>query len=81
MQSTKKTSQFKSEIVKHSFTGKQLTAYAGLSPLMRQITNKFKLGEQLNSLFPSVMHNATKFTTARRRAPGAITLCWFFAVK
>ena len=65
MQITKKKSQFKSEIVEHSFSGKQVTAFAGLSPLMRQITAKFKLGEKLNALFPSVMHNATKFTTAQ----------------
>ncbi|MCZ6819454.1 MAG: IS1380 family transposase [Calditrichaeota bacterium] len=65
MQNTKKISQFKSEIVEHSFTGKELTAYAGLSALMRQMTSRFKLGEALNALFPSVMHNATKFTTSQ----------------
>ena len=65
MQNTKKISQFKSEIVTHSFTGKQLTSYAGLSPVMQQINSRFNLGAELNSLFPIVMYNATKFTTAQ----------------
>lgn len=65
MQNTKRNSQFKSEIVEHSFTGKQLTAYAGLSPLVRQLSSRFKLGEALNALFPSVIYNATKFSTAQ----------------
>lgn len=65
MQNTNKTSQFKSETLVHSFTGKQITAYAGLSPVVQCINSKFKLGEKLNSLFPTTMHNATKFTTAQ----------------
>jgi hypothetical protein len=59
-----KKSKFKSKNVKHSFTGTMLTKYAGLSPLMKYI-NKIKLGDQLNELFPTIMHNATKFTNAQ----------------
>jgi hypothetical protein len=56
-----KKSQFQSKDVKHSFTGNKLTNYAGLSPIMKYI-NKLKLGLSLNNLFPTLMHNATKFT-------------------
>jgi hypothetical protein len=59
-----KKSQFKSNNVKHSFTGNKLTNYAGLSPIMKYI-NKLKLGLSLNSLFPTMMHNATKFTNVQ----------------
>jgi len=41
-----------------------LTNYAGLSPPMKYF-NKIELGQQLNRLFPTVMHNATKFTNAQ----------------
>ncbi|MFQ5752455.1 MAG: IS1380 family transposase, partial [bacterium] len=41
-----------------------LTSYAGLSPLMKYL-NKMKLGQKLNELFPTIMHNATKFTNAQ----------------
>ena len=59
-----KKSQFKSKAVKHSFTGNKLTNYAGLSPIMKYI-NKLKLGLTLNNLFPTMMHNATKFTNVQ----------------
>jgi len=57
-------SKFKSKNIKHSFTGTMLTRYSGLSPLMNYL-NKIKLGQELNELFPTIMHNATKFTTAQ----------------
>ena len=57
-------SKFKSKNIKHSFTGTMLTRYAGLSPLMNYL-NKIKSGQELNELFPTIMHNATKFTTAQ----------------
>jgi len=41
-----------------------LTKYADLSPLMKYL-NKIKLGQQLNGFFPTIMHNATKFTNAQ----------------
>ena len=59
-----KKSKFKSKNIKHSFTGTMLTKYAGLSPLMKYL-NKIKLGQKLNELFPTIMHNATKFTNAQ----------------
>ena len=61
----KKKSKFKGKAAAHSFTGKQLTAYAGLSPLMQKITEEYNLGQEFNDLFPTVMHNSTKFITAQ----------------
>jgi len=59
-----KKSQFKSQGVNHAFTGNKLTNYAGLSPVMKYI-NKLKLGLSLNDLFPTMMHNATKFSNVQ----------------
>jgi hypothetical protein len=59
-----KKSQFHSKVVKHAFTGNQLTNYAGLSPIMKYI-NKLKLGLSLNNLFPTMLHNATKFANVQ----------------
>jgi len=59
-----KKSPFKSNDVKHSFTGNKLTNYAGLSPIMKYI-NKLKLGLSLNKLFPTMLHNATKFANVQ----------------
>jgi len=61
---TPKKSVFRSKNVKHSFTGTQLTNYAGLSPMMKYI-NKIKLGKKINELFPTLMHNSTKFSNAQ----------------
>ncbi len=61
---TPKKSVFRSKNVKHSFTGTQLRNYAGLSPMMKYI-NKIKLGKKINELFPTVMHNSTKFSNAQ----------------
>lgn len=61
---TKKTAEFKSKTIKSSFTGTQLTNYAGLSPIMKYI-NKLHLGQELNELFPTTMHNSSKFSNAQ----------------
>lgn len=60
----KRISKFKSKKVKTSFDGKKLTKYSGLSPIMKYI-NKLNLSQQLNDLFPTEMHNATKFSNAQ----------------
>jgi len=59
-----KLAKHKTQNIKHSFTGTQLTQYAGLSPLTKYL-ERIKLGRQLNDLFPTVLHNATKFSTAK----------------
>ncbi len=60
MKNNNKKSKFKSKNISSSFTGTQLTKYAGLSPIMKYINN-MKLGQQLNELFLTAMHNSTKF--------------------
>ncbi len=60
----KKQSKYKSKKVSSDFTARRLTKYAGLSPVMAYI-NKLMLGDQLNALFQTTMHNSTKFTNAQ----------------
>lgn len=59
-----KKSKFKSQKVKCSFTGKMLTRYAGLSAIMNYI-NKLGIGQEFDELFPTIMQNATKYSTAQ----------------
>lgn len=61
MKNTKKKSNYQTKNVISSFTGKNITKYGGLSPIMRFI-DKLKLGNRLNDLFSTDMYNATKFT-------------------
>ena len=61
MKNTKKKSTFKTKTVKHSFTGNNITKYAGFSPIMKNL-NRQHLGKQINEMFPTEMFNATKFT-------------------
>ena len=60
----KRLSKFKTKKVKTSFDGKKLTKHSGLYPVMKYI-NKLNLGQQLNDLFPTEMHNATKFSNVQ----------------
>lgn len=64
MKNTKKLSKFKSNIIKHSFTGTKLTQYSGLSSIMKYL-NKLKLGHDINLIFPTIMYNACKFSNAQ----------------
>ena len=58
---SKINSKFKSKNVNSTFTGTQLTRFSGLSPIMKYL-NKMKLGQQINEIFPTKIHNSTKFT-------------------
>ena len=58
---TNKKSQFKTKNITNSFTGTQLTRFAGLSPVMKYL-NKMELAQQLEGLFPTIIYNSTKFT-------------------
>jgi len=51
----------KSKNIKTSFDGKRVTKYSGLIPIVKYM-NKLKLSQQLNDLFPTENHNATKFS-------------------
>lgn len=61
MKNTKKKSNFKTKTVNHSFTGNNITKYAGFSPIMKYL-NRQHLGKQVNEMFPTEIFNATKFT-------------------
>jgi hypothetical protein len=61
MKNKHKISRFKSKNVATAFTGQNLTLYAGLAPIMRYV-RKMKLGKHLNEMFPTVMHNSSKFS-------------------
>ena len=58
------TAKFESKNVTRSFTGEMLTRFAGLAPIMDFINN-LNLGFDLNELFPTEVHNATKFSNVQ----------------
>ena len=62
MKGKKKKLNGKCKIVKHSFTGTNLTKYAGLNPILK-FMNKQGLVRMLSSVFPTQWQNATKFGT------------------
>jgi len=64
MKNTKKKSKFKSKNIKHEFTGERLTQYTGLSPIMKYL-KRAKLPKGFNELFPTMMHNSTKFSNVQ----------------
>lgn len=64
MNKNTKTFAYKTHKIKHSFTGTRLTQFAGLSVIMKYI-NKVKVGNELNNIFPTIKHNATKYSNTQ----------------
>jgi hypothetical protein len=64
MNKSKKKIRYKTKEIKHSFTGRMLTKYAGLSQIMKDI-NKLKIGKQLNEIFPTEKSNSAKFSNVQ----------------
>jgi hypothetical protein len=62
MKNTKKKLNGKALIVKSSFSGSNITKYAGLNGLARYM-NREGLIKSICALFPTQWHNATKFGT------------------
>jgi hypothetical protein len=60
MKITKKTLKNKAGVVKHSFSGRNLTLYSGLNTVAKYL-NKQGIITSINKCFPTRMHNATKF--------------------
>src|SRR5680860_76419 len=60
MKNTKKKLNGKAQIVKHSFTGGNITKYAGLNPIMKFMNRQGLVGT-ISGSFPTRWHNATKF--------------------
>ena len=59
MKNTKKKLNGQSKIVKASFTGSNITKYAGLNTV--KYMNRQNIIRSISSSFPTVWHNATKF--------------------
>jgi len=59
-----KTLRYKTQKISYSFSSTRLTQYSGLSPIMDYL-NKLKIGEGLNTLFPTVEYNSTKYSNAQ----------------
>ncbi len=64
MNKNTKTFGYKIQKIRHSFTGTKLTQYVGLSVIMKFI-NKKGIGKELNTLFPTIKHNPTKFGNSK----------------
>lgn len=60
MKNTKKKLNGQSKIVKASFTGSNITKYAGLNTVAKYM-NRQNIIRSISSSFPTVWHNATKF--------------------
>jgi len=64
VQSTMKKFSHQIKEVKTSFTGTKLTAYSGISVVGKYL-KKTKLFQKFNTLFPTVVQNATQYTDAQ----------------
>ena len=60
MKNTNKKLKGQSKIVKHSFSGNNITKYSGLNTVGKYM-NKQKLTMSISKSFPTIWHNATKF--------------------
>jgi hypothetical protein len=60
MENTKKKLNGQSKIVKASFSGSNITKYAGLNTVAKYM-NRQNIISSISSSFPTVWHNATKF--------------------
>ncbi len=60
MKNTKKKLKGQSKVVKHSFTGSNITKYSGLNTVAKYM-NKQGIIKSVSTLFPTRWHSATKF--------------------
>jgi len=60
MKNTKKKLKSQSKVVKHSFTGSNITKYSGLNTVAKYM-NKQGIIKSVSSLFPTRWHSATRF--------------------
>lgn len=64
MKNTKKKQTNKAKVVKHSFTGGNITKFSGIN-IIAKFMNRQKIMQGLSKLFPTVFYNATKFSTVQ----------------
>lgn len=60
MKNTNKKSGSKIKVIKHSFSGGNITRYSGINVVVKYL-KKEKTGQKLNKLFPTEWYNSTKF--------------------
>ena len=60
MKNTKKKLKGQSKVVKHSFTGSNITKYSGLNTVAKYM-NKQSIIKSVSTLFPTRWHSATRF--------------------
>jgi len=60
MKNTKKKLKGQSKVVRHSFTGSNITKYSGLNTVAKYM-NKQGIIKSVSTLFPTEWHSATKF--------------------
>jgi len=60
MKNTKKKIKGQSKVVKHSFTGSNITKYSGLNTVAKYM-NKQSIIKSVSTLFPTRWHSATRF--------------------
>ena len=60
MKNTKKKLNKQSKIVKVSFTGSNITRYAGLNTIAKYM-NRQNIVQAISSSFPTIWYNATRF--------------------
>ena len=61
MKNTTKFIKSKIKVLKHSFTGGNITKYSGINVVSKYLKRK-SITKTLNKLFPTIQYNATKFT-------------------
>ena len=64
MKNTNKNLNDKIKVIKHSFTGGNITKYSGINVVAKYIGRQ-KIGQKLNKLFPTEWYNSTKFGTVQ----------------
>ena len=62
MKNTKKKQVNKIKVVKHSFTGGNISKFSGIN-IISKFLNRQKITQDLSKLFPTIFYNATKFST------------------
>ena len=61
MKNTNKNRKSKIKVIKHSFTGGNITRYSGINVVAKYLKRQ-KIAQTINTLFPTKWYNSTKFS-------------------
>ena len=64
MKNTKKRYNSKIRVIRHTFTGGNITKYSGIN-IIAKFMNRQKISQNLGNLFPTVFYNSTKFSAVQ----------------